>query len=69
MAMITLQLNGERKTLTTGSTITDAIKSWQLLDGSFAVAVNDEFIPKSAYANVSLTEGDRVELLIPMQGG
>lgn len=67
--MITLQLNGENKTLKAGSSITDAINDWQLVDRSFAVAVNDEFIPKSAYADVSLIEGDRIELLIPMQGG
>ncbi|MFT4610591.1 MAG: sulfur carrier protein [Cellvibrionaceae bacterium] len=67
--MITLQLNGETKTLTAGSSIIDAINDWQLADRSFAVAVNDEFIPKSAYADVSLIEGDRIELLIPMQGG
>jgi sulfur carrier protein len=67
--MITLQLNGETKTLTAGSSIIDAINDWHLADRSFAVAVNDEFIPKSAYADVSLIEGDRIELLIPMQGG
>lgn len=67
--MITLQLNGEKKTLKAGSSITDAINDWQLEDKSFAVAVNEEFIPKSAYADVSLLEGDRIELLIPMQGG
>ena len=67
--MITLQLNGENKTLKAGSSITDAINDWQLADRSFAVAVNEEFIPKSAYADVSLIEGDRIELLIPMQGG
>jgi sulfur carrier protein len=67
--MITLQLNGENKTLKAGSSIIDAINDWQLADRSFAVAVNEEFIPKSAYADVSLIEGDRIELLIPMQGG
>jgi sulfur carrier protein len=67
--MITLQLNGEDKTLKVGSSIVDAIVAWHLTDKSFAVAVNEEFIPKSAYADVSLIDGDRIELLIPMQGG
>jgi sulfur carrier protein len=67
--MITLQLNGEDKTLKVGSSIADAIAAWHLTGKSFAVAVNEEFIPKSAYADVSLMDGDRIELLIPMQGG
>jgi sulfur carrier protein len=67
--MITLQLNGENKTLKAGASITDAINDWRLEDKSFAVAVNEEFIPKSAYGETSLIEGDKVELLIPMQGG
>ncbi|MDO6461538.1 sulfur carrier protein ThiS [Granulosicoccaceae sp. 1_MG-2023] len=36
---------------------------------SFAVAVNARFVPRSAYDGVELHEGDRVEILIPMQGG
>lgn len=67
--MITLQLNGEKKTLKAGASIIDAIDDWQLEDKSFAIAVNEEFIPKSAYGDTSLTDGDQVELLIPMQGG
>ncbi len=67
--MITLQLNGENKTLRAGSSIIDAINDWQLGEQSFAIALNEEFIPKSSYDNTSLQDGDRVEVLIPMQGG
>jgi len=39
-------------------------------DGSrVAVAVNEEFIPKTEYENTVLNDGDRVELVTPMQGG
>lgn len=34
-----------------------------------AVAVNEEFIPKAEYENTELREGDRIELVTPMQGG
>ena len=67
--MMTLQLNGENKTLRAGSTIVDAINEWRLGDHSFAIALNEEFVPKSSYSTTSLQEGDRVEVLIPMQGG
>ncbi len=67
--MITLQLNGENKTLHVGSSIVDAINDWQLGEQSFAIALNEEFIPKSSYSTTSLQDGDRIEVLIPMQGG
>jgi sulfur carrier protein len=36
---------------------------------SFAIAVNYNFIPRSDYATLFLNEGDRVEVVAPMQGG
>ena len=36
---------------------------------SFAVAVNEFFIPKAEYNSVELKHGDQIELVIPMQGG
>lgn len=34
-----------------------------------AVALNEEFLPKGAYANTTLKEDDAVEIVAPMQGG
>lgn len=34
-----------------------------------ATAVNGEFVPQSERPQVTLAEGDRVEVLAPMQGG
>ncbi len=36
---------------------------------SFAVALNDTFVPRSAYDQTSVQEGDRLEIVAPMQGG
>lgn len=53
----------------------EPISLLQMLDGSsyqagiFAVALNGDFIPKSRYADVQLKDGDRIELVAPMQGG
>lgn len=67
--MIKLTLNGEEKTLEEQCVLSQAINYWQLQDKSFAVAINEHFIPKSVYQDTLLQEGDRVELLVPMQGG
>lgn len=38
-------------------------------EGNFAIAVNMEFVPRSLYGETLLREGDRVEIVLPMQGG
>ena len=38
-------------------------------DSVVATALNDEFVPIRSRAGVRITEGDRLEVLAPMQGG
>jgi len=35
----------------------------------FAIALNEDFVPRSHYATTHLTENDRIEIVAPMQGG
>ncbi len=37
--------------------------------GRVATAVNEDFVPSSLRAGQQLNDGDRVEVLAPMQGG
>ena len=60
--------NGESKRLDAGQTLAEHLP--QLTQAcDFAVAINEVFVPKSAYAETWLADGDRIELVIPMQGG
>lgn len=38
-------------------------------DGKIATALNEEFVAASNRNKIELHEGDRVEILAPMQGG
>jgi len=38
-------------------------------DQHIATAVNGEFVPRSQRHQLQLTEGDRLEVVSPMQGG
>ena len=67
--MISVVLNGEKKSAPAESSLQTAIDQWQLGEKKFAVAVNSQFIPRSQYAEILLKEGDDIELLVPMQGG
>ena len=36
---------------------------------TFAIAVNETFVPKTQYTTTEIQPGDRIEILSPMQGG
>lgn len=66
---IKVSLNGKEKSLKEGCTLNEAIMTLSISDSSYAVAINEQFVPKSSYTSTILQGGDRVELLVPMQGG
>jgi sulfur carrier protein len=39
------------------------------IEGAFALALNENFVPKSQYAHTFINENDRIEIVAPMQGG
>ena len=67
--MITVLLNGAKETLPNSMQLSDALHNWKHAGSDYAVAVNESFVPKSHYAQTQLKDGDRVELVAPMQGG
>lgn len=68
-----LVLNDEAIELGSSMTISQFI-DWlkdnkKLEQTNFAVAVNMEFVPRSIYGETFLKENDKVEIVLPMQGG
>jgi sulfur carrier protein len=68
VAGITVWLNGEERQLAGACRLDQAIAQWSPA-GGFAVAVNEQFVPRGGYAEIALKAGDRIEILVPMQGG
>ena len=66
---ITVWLNGEPRQLAAPCALSEALAQWQPAGGGFAVALNEVFVPRGDYAAALLRDGDRVEVLQPMQGG
>ncbi|MEY8841876.1 sulfur carrier protein ThiS [Cribrihabitans sp. XS_ASV171] len=60
-------LNGETKQVE-ATTLAELLTE-QGVSGRIATAVNESFVPSSLRAGHTLAEGDRVEILAPMQGG
>lgn len=67
--MMNIHLNGALQTLDTESTITDLLKNHGYEGKIVAVAVNQNFVPKSQYGEHKITDGDSIEIVAPMQGG
>lgn len=65
-----LRLNGEQREMAPGSSIPDvlAILGFEDLRG-VAVAVDGEVVPRSSWDGCHLSEGMKVEVLKPVQGG
>ncbi|UWQ92448.1 sulfur carrier protein ThiS [Aliisedimentitalea scapharcae] len=52
-----------------GATLAQALHQLGYTSPAIATALNGQFIPREARAGTPLSNGDRLEVLAPMQGG
>ncbi|TLF47858.1 sulfur carrier protein ThiS [Halomonas urmiana] len=69
MNEITLSLNDETARLPANTTLADALDAWHYAERRVAVAINGEFVPRSAYAERVLGDRDRIDVVAPVGGG
>lgn len=67
--MILVFLNGQPKEISIGISLTQAIATWAYTQPDFAVAVNQQFVPRSDHHKTVLNQGDHIEIIAPLQGG
>jgi sulfur carrier protein len=67
--MLQILLNNQTIQLPPGSTVSDALSIVGPSEGPYAVALNDEFLPKSRYSQQPLNDGDTLDLVAPVGGG
>lgn len=67
--MIQIELNGETRAISPGSTVTGLLAELGLDTRKVAVERNLEIVPKSLYAETALSEGDRIEIVHFVGGG
>lgn len=66
---MTVQLNGKPHALPAGSTVGALVASLGLRREGVAVAVAGRVVPRSAYDDHALREGDAVEIIHAVGGG
>ena len=65
---MTLIINGEDREIA-ADTLAALVETLGLQEAKIATALNGTFVSKSARPTRALREGDRVEIVAPMQGG
>lgn len=67
--MIRIHVNGQPKALEDSTTIERLVCLLELKNPHIAVAVNYDVIPRSEYARLVVRDGDKVDIVKPVQGG
>ena len=65
---MTLIVNGEPREVA-AATLAEALAALDYGDAMVATALNGEFVPKRARETTSLSDGDKIEIVAPRQGG
>jgi sulfur carrier protein len=66
---VLIELNGERREVTVGTTVAELVEQATERRRGVAVAREGEVVPRSEWPQTELAEGDRVEILQAVQGG
>ena len=66
---MTISVNGKSMEISAGTTVDGLLTLLNVKREYTAVAVNRDITPKSTYTAVTLSEGDKVEIVRPMGGG
>ncbi len=62
-------LNGSEHKLDAPVDVSNLLANEGFADKLVAVAVNGTFVPKEAHKETILNDGDKIEIVAPMQGG
>lgn len=62
-------INGQPENFTAPLNLQSALAQQGYTDKLVAVARNGEFVPRAAYNDTALNDGDHIEIVAPMQGG
>jgi thiamine biosynthesis protein ThiS len=66
---IQIHVNGEARSWRTGATVADLLRDLEIKSERVAVELNLEILDRSRFADRSLKDGDRVEILSFIGGG
>jgi len=66
---VKLTVNGKDREVRCSTTLTELVQELQITAPHFAVALNQQVIPKSKYPDTAIKDGDQVEIVHAVGGG
>lgn len=66
---LTVSINGEVKMIAANLSLLTLLEQYHYADKKVAVAINEHFIPRSAYGNTVLHAQDCIDIVSPVGGG
>lgn len=67
--MVSVVVNGEQRSFEDGTTVEGMLTALEIRRSRLAVERNREIMPRTAYAQTPLAEGDRFEIVSLVGGG
>ncbi len=67
--MVSIYLNDAVQQIEPTQSLQELLIQNNYIEQHFAVAINNQLIPRMAYNTTLLNTGDRVDIIVPMQGG
>ena len=64
-----LTINGEKREILKSQTLEELVRELNIQAPNFAMALNQQVIPKSKYATTPIQENDEVEIVHAVGGG
>jgi sulfur carrier protein len=69
MSSITIKINDQLETVSAPSSLADIISSLSLPEMGCVFAINNVVVPRSAWTNTNVNEGDAISLFQAIAGG
>lgn len=64
-----ITINDQALAISAGLNLAEILATQQLDQGCFVAVVNDTVVPKTTLEQVTIQDGDRIEILSPISGG
>lgn len=69
MSTIQVSVNNEIKSIAEETLLSDALADWGYSGVKIAVAINQEFVPRSTYGERRINANDQLDIVRPVGGG
>jgi len=66
---VELTINGEKREIKEIQNLTDLVKELDIQAPNFAMALNQQVVPRSKYDSTTIKENDQVEIVHAVGGG